>query len=174
MEDLNILIDESTLNKRVSEIAEQISKDYLNEDLILVCILKGAVYFATDLSKKLTNNNVFLDFMKIKSYGIGVRESSGTISFNLDLSENIENKNVIIVEDIIDSGNTLKYLYDYLKTKNPKTLKICVLLDKFERRVADVKVDYTGFKIEDKFVLGYGLDYDEKYRNLPYIAYKEN
>ena len=115
MEKFNVLIDQNTLDKRISEIAEQISKDYINEEIILVCILKGAVYFATDLSKKITNNTVFLDFMKIKSYKIGARESSGKINLNLDLSEDIQNKNVIIVEDIIDSGNTLKYLYDYLK-----------------------------------------------------------
>lgn len=168
-----ILIKEEELKKRISELAKEISSDYKNEDIILICILKGASYFAIDLSKQITDNDVILDFMKVSSYGNNVRESTGKVNLSLDLSENIENKNVIIVEDIIDSGITLNYLYDYLKSKNPKTLKICALLDKKERRVKDIHVDYTGFVIENKFVLGYGLDYDEKYRNLPYIVYVE-
>ena len=172
IEQIKILINENQLQSRISEIANEISKDYKNEEIILVCILKGATYFAIDLSKKLTNNDVILDFMKVSSYGAQT-ESSGKINFTLDLSENIENKNVIIVEDIIDSGITLNYLYDYLKTKNPKSLKICVLLDKKERRIQDIHVDYTCFEIENKFVVGYGLDYDEKYRNLPYVGYIE-
>ena len=171
LKNLNVLINEEKLNERISELANEISKDYINEEIVFICVLKGAVYFAIDLSKKIKNNVIIMDFIKVSSYGIGNRESTGKIDFKLDLSENIENKNVIIVEDIIDSGTTLNYLYDYLKTKNPKTLKICVLLDKYERRIKDIKVDYTGFKIENKFVLGYGLDYDEKYRNLPYIGY---
>lgn len=172
MEKIKVLIDEKSLNKRVEEIASQISKDYGNEEIVLVCILKGAVYFATDLSKKI-KNNIIMDFMKVSSYGIGQRETTGKINFKLDLSENIENKNVIIVEDIVDSGVTMRYLYDYLKNKKPKTLKICTLLDKPERRTESIKVDYAGFTIENKFVLGYGMDYDEKYRNLPYIGYIE-
>lgn len=172
IEQIKILINENQLQSRISEIANEISKDYKNEEIILVCILKGATYFAIDLSKKLTNNDVILDFMKVSSYGAQT-ESSGEINFTLDLSENIENRNVIIVEDIIDSGITLNYLYDYLKTKNPKSLKICVLLDKKERRIQDIHVDYTCFEIENKFVVGYGLDYDEKYRNLPYVGYIE-
>lgn len=172
IEQIKILINENQLQSRISEIANEISKDYKNEEIILVCILKGATYFAIDLSKKLTNNDVILDFMKVSSYGAQT-ESSGEINFTLALSENIENRNVIIVEDIIDSGITLNYLYDYLKTKNPKSLKICVLLDKKERRIQDIHVDYTCFEIENKFVVGYGLDYDEKYRNLPYVGYIE-
>jgi len=171
MEKINVLIDEESLNKRVKEIAEQISSDYGNEELILVCILKGAVYFATDLSKKIKNNEVIMDFMKVSSYGIGQRETTGKIDFKLDLSVDIENKNVIVVEDIVDSGKTMRYLCDYLKNKNPKSLKICTLLDKPARRTESIKADYVGFTIDDKFVLGYGLDYDEKYRNLPYIGY---
>lgn len=171
LENIKVLINEEKLNKRIEEIANDISNDYNNEEIILVCILKGAVYFATDLSKKITNNDIILDFMKVSSYGIGERKSTGKINFKLDLSEDIENKNVIIVEDIADSGITLNYLYDYLSTKNPKTLKICVLLDKVERRVQNIKLDYVGFEIENKFVLGYGMDYDEKYRNIPYIGY---
>lgn len=172
LDEIKILINEEQLHSRISEIANQISKDYAGEEIVLVCILKGAVYFTIDLSKKLTNNNIILDFMKVSSYG-NQKESSGKINFKLDLSENIENRNVIIVEDIIDSGITLNYLYDYLKNKNPKSLKICVLLDKKERRIQDIHVDYTCFEIENKFVVGYGLDFDEKYRNLPYVGYIE-
>ena len=131
------------------------------------------MYFTIDLSKKITDSDVILDFIRVSSYGVNNRETTGKPDFKLDISENIGNKNVIIVEDIIDSGITLSYLYDYLKTKNPKSLKICVLLDKKARRQKKIKVDYTGFEIENKFVLGYGLDYDEKYRNLPYIGYVE-
>ena len=170
--EIKTLIDEEKLNKRISEIAEKISNDYINEEIVLVCILKGAVYFAIDLSKKITNDNIIIDFMKVSSYG-SQTESSGKINFKLDLSENIEKKNVIIVEDIIDTGITLNYLYNHLISKNPKSLKLCVLLDKKERRIQDIHVDYIGFEIENKFVIGYGLDYDEKYRNLPYIGYIE-
>ena len=173
LENVKVLVDSETLQKRINEIAEQISADFNGEDIVMVCVLKGAVYFAIDLSKKIKNNDVIMDFVKVSSYGINQRESTGTINFKLDISENIENKNVIIVEDIIDSGTTLDYLYNYLKQKNPKSLKICVLLDKKERRVKPVPVDYSGFEIDNQFVLGYGLDYDEKYRNLDYIGYLE-
>lgn len=167
---INVLIDEERLNKRISEIANKISNDYKNEEIVLICILKGAAYFAVDLSKKITDSTVIIDFMKVSSYGNNTI-TTGKIDFKLDTSINLENKNVIIVEDIIDSGYTLNFLYNYLENKNPKTLKICVLLDKKERRKKDIKVDYTGFEIEDKFVIGYGLDYQDKYRNLPYIGY---
>lgn len=173
MKNIKVLIDEERINKRIEEIANEISKKYNNEEIILVCVLKGAVYFTLELSKKIRNNSVILDFVKVKSYGNNVRESTGNIQFDLDISENIENKNVIIVEDIIDSGITLNYLYNYLKQKNPKSLELCVLLDKRERRKIDIKVNYTGFEIENKFVLGYGLDYDEKYRELPFVGYIE-
>lgn len=173
MENIKVLIDENTLNKRISEIADEISNQYKGEEIILIGVLKGAVYFAVDLSKKIKDVSVIMDFVKVSSYGIGARETSGTIDFKLDISQNIENKNVIIVEDIIDSGTTLKFLYEYLKSKNPKSLEICVLLDKPERRVHQIEVDYTGFEIENKFVVGFGLDADEKYRNLTYIGYIE-
>ena len=173
MEKIKVLINEQRINKRIEEIANQIAKEYKNEDIVLVCILKGATYFTIELAKKIKNNNVILDFMKVSSYGMNARETTGKIDFSLDISEEIEGKNVIIVEDIIDSGITLNYLYNYLKAKKPKTLKICVLLDKKERRVKDINVDYVGFEIEDKFVLGCGMDYDEKYRNLPYVGYIE-
>lgn len=172
LENLNVLINEEKLQERISEVAKEISNDFKGEELVLVCILKGAVYFAVDLSKKLTDNTVILDFMKVSSYGNNL-ETTGKINFKLDTSVDLENKNVIIVEDIIDSGITLNYLYDYLKTKNPKILKICVLLDKKERRQKDIHIDYVGFEIENKFVVGYGLDYEDKYRNLPYVGYIE-
>lgn len=173
LERIKVLIDEEKLQKRIEEIGSQISNEYKNEELILICVLKGATYFAIDLSKKIKNNNLIMEFMKVSSYGINNRETTGKINFSLDISQNIEGKNVIIVEDIIDSGITLNYLYDYLKTKEPKSLKICTLLDKKERRKKEIKVDYLGFEIENKFVVGYGLDYDEKLRNLPYIGYIE-
>lgn len=172
LENLNVLINEEKLQARISEVAKEISNDFKGEELVLICILKGAVYFAVDLSKKLTNNTVMLDFMKVSSYGNNL-ETTGKINFKLDTSIDIENKNVIIVEDIIDSGITLNYLYNYLKTKNPKILKICVLLDKKERRQKEINIDYVGFEIQNKFVVGYGLDYEDKYRNLPYVGYIE-
>lgn len=172
MNQINVLIDEEILNKRIKELAQEISKDYQNEEIVLICILKGAIYFAVDLSKRITACPVILDFMKASSYGNSTT-TTGVVDLKIDLSTNIENKNVIIVEDIIDSGYTLNYLYDYLRAKNPKTLKICVLLDKKERREKEIKVDYTGFEIENKFIVGYGLDYEDRYRNLPYIGYVE-
>lgn len=172
LDKIKVLIDEEKLSKRVEELAMQISNDYNGKDIVLVCILKGAVYFAVDLSKKITNSEAVLDFMKVSSYGSGT-ESSGKVELKIDLSSNIEGKNVIIIEDILDTGYTLNFLYDYLESKNPKTLKICVLLDKKERREKEIDVDYIGFEVENKFVVGYGLDYDEKYRNLPYVGYIE-
>ena len=130
---IKVLIDEEELGKRVEELAVEISNNYNGEEIVLVCILKGAVYFAVDLSKKINNSEVILDFMKVSSYGSST-QSSGKVELKVDLSSDIEGKNVIIVEDILDTGYTLNYLYDYLKSKNPKTLKICVLLDKKERR----------------------------------------
>lgn len=170
---IKVLIAEETIQKRINELAIEISKDYKNEEIVLICILKGSTYFAIDLSKKLINNDVILDFMKVSSYGNNL-ETTGKINFSLDTSIDIKNKNVIIVEDIIDTGLTLNYLYNYLKNKDPKTLKICTLLDKKGRRKENINIDYTGFKIDNKFVVGYGLDFDEKYRNLSYIGYIED
>lgn len=172
MKKIKVLIDEEELNTRIKQLADKISEDYKNEEIVLVCILRGAVYFAIDLSKKIKDSVVILDFMRASSYG-NSKETSGNVELMIDLSTNIENKNVIIVEDIIDSGYTLNYLYDYLKKKNPKTLKICVLLDKKERRQKDIEIDYTAFEVENKFIVGYGLDYENKYRNLPYVGYVE-
>ncbi len=166
------LITTTEINERIDSLADEITNCYNNEDLVLICILKGAVYFAIDLSKKIKNDNLVLDFMRVSSYG-SETESSGKINLKLDVSTVLEGKNVLIVEDIVDTGYTLAYLKDYLKLKNPKSIKVCVLLDKEERRKVDVDVDYVGFKIPNKFIFGYGLDMDEKYRNLPYIVYKD-
>ena len=171
MSKIKTLISKRDLNKRIGEIANEISKDFNKEPILIVCVLKGTTYFAVDLSKKIKDNKVEIDFMKISSYS--GTTSTGKVNIKLDVNENIEGRNVIIVEDIIDTGISLNYLYDHLIEKQPKSLKIAVLLDKKERRVKDINVDYTGFVIEDKFVVGYGLDYDEQYRNLDYIGYIE-
>ena len=170
-EKIKVLINEEKINNRIEELAMQIEQDYKNKEIVMVCILKGAAYFAVDLSKKI-KNNIIMEFMKVSSYG-NAKESSGNIEFELDISESVKGKDIIIVEDIIDTGNTLNYLTDYLKKKEPNSIKICVLLDKKSRRKIDVPVDYVGFEIEDKFVLGYGLDYEGGYRNIPYIGYVE-
>ena len=170
MENINILIDEKKLQKRVIEIAQQIEKEYEGKKLILICILKGSIFFTIDLARNI-NGDVRLEFVRVSSYGTGT-ESSGKIDLKLDIDEDsIKNKDVIIVEDIIDSGRTLKFLKEYLSKKGPNSIKICTLLDKKERRICDVNVDYVGFDIPDEFVVGYGLDADEKYRNLPYVGY---
>jgi len=167
-DNISILITESEIQKKVDELAEKISRDFEGKTVTLVCILKGGVMFMVDLAKKI-KLNVEFDFMDVSSYGSGT-QSSGNIKINKDLENPIEGKNIIIVEDIIDSGRTLNYLYRYLKDKKPAVIKICTLLDKPERRVFDIKVDYAGFEIPDKYIVGYGLDYAEKYRNLPYIG----
>ena len=172
LEKINVLIDEEKLQERISQLAKNIEEDYTDEEIVLICILKGAAYFAIDLSKKIKNNIVTLDFMKVSSYGNNF-ETTGNVEFILDISTDIKDKNVIIVEDIIDSGYTLNFIKDYLSKKNPKSLKLCVLLDKKERREVEVKVDYVGFEIENKFIVGYGLDYEQQYRNLPYIGWVE-
>lgn len=171
-EELNVLINEEELNKKIKELATIIEEDFKGEELVLICILKGAVYFAIDLSKQIKNNVVTLDFMKVSSYGNDF-VTSGNVEFILDITTDITGKNVIVVEDIIDSGYTLSFIKDYLSKKKPKSLKLCVLLDKKERREKEVKIDYIGFEIENKFVVGYGLDYEDKYRNLPYVGWVE-
>lgn len=170
-EKIEVMISEEEIDKRVREIAEQISFDYAKKEIRLICILKGSVFYTCELAKRLTIP-VTLDFMKVSSYGGGT-ESSGKIEVQKDLEDSIEGLDVIIVEDIIDSGNTLSHLVDMLKKRNPASLKITTLLDKPSRREADVDVDYVGFEIEDKFVVGYGLDYDQSYRDLPYIGVVE-
>lgn len=168
--EIKTLINEKDLTSRIQEVAKEIQEDFNGEELVFICILKGAAFFATELAKNVTSS-VIMDFMKVSSYS--GTESTGKLNFTLDLSQNIENKNVIIVEDIIDTGRTLSYLKEYLKSKKPKALKICTMLDKKERREFKLEPDYTCFDIPDKFVIGYGLDYDEKYRNMPYIGYIE-
>ena len=170
-EKINVLISEEAVDAKIKEIGEIISKEYEGQAVHLVCILKGSVFFTCELAKRITVP-VTMDFMSVSSYGDGT-SSSGVVKIAKDLDETIEGKNVIVIEDIIDSGRTLHYLLDVLEKRNPKSMKLCTLLDKPERRVKDVKVDYTGFAIPDEFVVGYGLDYAQKYRNLPYIGVVE-
>lgn len=162
------MITEEQLYQKVEELAKQIEKDYEGQSLLVVGILKGASVFVSDLIRKI-DLDVNIDFMSVSSYGNGT-ESSGTVKILKDLDVDIEGKNVLIVEDIIDSGLTLSNLVAALQTRNPKSLKICTLLDKPQRRTANIHVDYVGFVIEDKFIVGYGIDWAEKYRNLPYIG----
>lgn len=168
MGEIKTLIDEEKLHKRVEEIAKQIEEEYRGKEIILICILKGSVFFTVDLAKNIPSN-VKLEFIRVSSYH--GTESTGKIELKLDLKEDVEGKDVIIIEDIVDTGRTLSYLKEHLKTKKTKSLKICTLLDKKERRVCEIEPEYVGFNIPDKFVLGYGLDVDELYRNLPYIGY---
>ena len=163
-----ILITEQELQKRVREIGEQISADYAGKEILVVGILKGAAVFLADLVRYVSGS-VYFDFMAVSSYGAG-SASSGVVRILKDLDRPIEGRHVIIVEDIVDTGLTLNYLVQSLQSRNPASLKVCTLLDKPERRVAPVKVDYNGFAIPDQFVVGYGLDYNERYRNFPYIG----
>ena len=167
-EKIEVMIPEEKVNARIAELAAQISRDYEGKCVHLICILKGSIFFTCELAKRITVP-VTLDFMSVSSYGNDTK-SSGVVRLVKDLDEPLEGKEVIVVEDIIDSGRTLSYLLDNLSSRKPGSLRLCTLLDKPERRVTDVKVDYTGFEIEDKFVIGYGLDYAQRYRNLPYIG----
>ena len=164
-----ILIDEDTLQKRIGELAAEISADYAGKQPMLACILRGGGMFLTDLMRRLTVPHT-VDFMAVSSYGTGARESSGQVRITLDLQTNIMGKDVLLVEDIIDSGHTIASVIQLLQTRNPKSIRVCALLDKHERREAVVPIDYCGFKIPNKFVFGYGLDLDEYYRNLPFIG----
>ena len=169
---IRVLLTEEEVDARVGEIAAQISKDYEGQEIHLICILKGGVFFTCELAKRLSVP-VTMDFMSVSSYGGGT-ESSGIVKLVKDLDESLEGKHVLIVEDIIDSGRTLAYLIEVLKQRQPADIRLCTLLDKPERRVKkQVKVDYVCFTIPDEFVVGYGLDYDQKYRNLPYIGVVE-
>ena len=165
------LIPEEELLQGIKRVAARINEDYAGKDVHLICVLKGGVYFMTELSKYL-NMKTSIDFMSVSSYGSGL-VSSGVVKIVKDLDESIEGKDVIVVEDIIDTGNTLSYLLPLLKDRKPRSLRLCTMLDKPDRREADVAVDYTAFTIPDKFVLGFGLDYDQHYRNLPYIGVVE-
>ena len=170
-EKIKVLISEEEVDARIRELGEKISKEYEGKQIHLICVLKGGVFFRCELAKRITVP-VSMDFMCVGSYGDGTK-SSGVVSLAKDLDESIENKEVLIVEDIIDSGNTLYYLMDVLRQRKPASLRLCTLLDKPDRRVKDVHVDWTGFEIPDEFVVGYGLDYAQKYRNLPYIGVVE-
>ncbi len=168
---IDVMIDEAAVDNRIKELGKQISRDYAGREVYLICILKGSVYFTCELAKRITVP-VIMDFMQCSSYGAATK-SSGVVKLSKDLDMAITDRDVIIIEDIIDSGRTLSHLKDLLSQRNPASMKICTLLDKPSRRVVDVDVDYTGFQIEDKFVIGYGLDYDQLYRNLPYIGVVE-
>lgn len=170
-EHVRVLLSEEQVNKRIQELGDQITEDYAGKSVHLVCVLKGASFFMCELAKRI-NLPVSIDFMSVSSYGSSTK-SSGVVKIVKDLDEPLKGKNVIVVEDIVDSGRTLSYLLTMLKDREPADVKLCTLLDKPERRVTDVKVDYLGFDIPDEFVVGYGLDYDQKYRNLPYIGVVE-
>jgi hypoxanthine phosphoribosyltransferase len=164
-----ILIDEKTLQNRIAELGAHISQDYAGEDLLLICILRGGIVFMVDLMRHITVPHA-MDCMALTSYGVGARSSTGNIRMSLDLQTNIAGKNVLLVEDIVDSGHTLFHVLNLLATRKPKSLNVCTLLDKEERREVEIPIQYVGFKIPNKFVFGYGLDLDEYYRNLPFIA----
>lgn len=164
-----ILIPEDRLQARISALGAEISRDYQGKNPHLVCILRGGVMFLTDLMRRITIPHT-IDFMAISSYGVGARESSGQVRLTMDLKDNIQDRHVILVEDIIDSGNTLSSVIELLSVRKPASLKVCTLLDKAERREVGVPIDYCGFVIPDKFVFGYGLDLDEYYRNLAFIG----
>lgn len=168
---INVMITEEEINKRIDEMAKQISEDYAGKEIHMICILKGGAFFMCELAKRITVP-VSLDFMCAKSYGDGT-VSSGTLKVTKDLDDPVEGKDVLVVEDIIDTGNTLSHLMRYLAGRGVSSLKLCTLLDKPERREKKIESDYVGFTIPDAFVVGYGLDYAQKYRNLPYIGVVE-
>ena len=167
MENFDILINESNLDKRIEELAKEIMRDYKDEDLVFVGILKGAAVFMIELAKKI-KNSVEFEFIQVESYQ--GTESTGKVKLKQDLIDKIEGRNIIIIEDIVDTGRTLEYLREYIKKNNPKSVKVCTLLSKPSRRIVELDIDYIGFSIPDEFVIGFGMDYDQKYRNLPYIA----
>lgn len=170
-ERIRVLLPEEKVDERIKEIGEQISRDYEGKTVHLICVLKGGTFFLCELAKRITVP-VSLDFMSVSSYGTDTK-SSGVVKIIKDLDESIKGKDVIVVEDIVDSGRTLSYLMELLKDRGPASLRLCTLLDKPDRRVVQVPVDYTGFEIPDEFVVGYGLDYAQKYRNLPFIGIVE-
>ena len=163
---LEILFDEQQIRARVADLAREITKEYAGRRLVLVSILRGSVYFATDLARQI-ELPLSMDFLSISSYG---EDSEGVVRITKDLEENIAGKDVLVIEDIIDTGFTLKYLLRTLASRNPKSLEVCALLDRRARRIIEIELKYIGFEIPDKFVVGYGLDYRQRYRNLPYIG----
>ena len=167
----NVMITQEQISKRAAEIAREIEKDFCGQQIVLVGILRGAVMWMVDIMKNVDLDMV-IDFMSVSSYGSSTK-SSGIVKINKDLDTDIEGKNVIIIEDIVDSGTTLNYLKGYFENRDAKTVKICTLLDKPEGRRVEIDVDYIGFTVDDRFIVGYGLDYDQKYRNLPNISYLE-
>ncbi len=170
-ERIRVMVPEEDINEKVKELGARISKDYEGKELHMICVLKGGVFFMCELAKRITIP-VTMDFMSVSSYGSETK-SSGVVKIVKDLDEPLVGKEVLVVEDIVDSGRTLSYLLEMLKDRGPKSVRLCTLLDKPDRRVKDVHVDYTGFEIPDEFVVGFGLDYDQKYRNLPYIGVVE-
>jgi hypoxanthine phosphoribosyltransferase len=165
-----VLIDEATLQARIAELGEEVSRDLAGvQNLWLICVLKGGVMFLSDLMRRITVPHA-VDFMAISSYGVEARESSGHVRIVMDLSADPAGKNLLVVEDIIDSGHTLDYILKLLRARNPASIRVCTLLNKWERREVDIKLDYVGFDIPNKFVFGYGLDLDEIYRNLPFVG----
>lgn len=164
-----VLIPEDTLKNRIKELGQEISRDYEGKQILAICILRGGVMFMSDLIRQI-DVPVAIDFMGVSSYGVGKRSTTGQVRITLDLTTSIGDKNVLIVEDIIDSGNTLNSVIEMLRTRNPRSLEVCTLLNKYSRREVDVPIKYCGFNIPDKFVFGYGLDMDEFYRNLPFIG----
>ncbi len=170
-EKIRIFLPEQEVNTRIAELAARISEDYAGKEVHLICVLKGSIFFMCELAKRITVP-VTMDFMSVSSYGNDTK-SSGIVRIVKDLDEPLEGKHAIVIEDIVDSGRTLSYLLEILKKRNPASLRLCTLLDKPDRRVTDVETDYTGFNIPDEFVVGYGLDYAQKYRNLPFIGIVE-
>lgn len=164
-----ILIDQNQIQIRVAELGAQISRDYQDGELVLICILRGGLVFLVDLMRCISVPHQ-VDFMAVSSYGVGARSSGGSVRLSLDLKTDIHYKDVLLVEDIVDSGNTIAYVLEFLQTRQPHSLKVCTLLNKEERRETPVPIDYCGFNIPNKFVFGYGLDLDEYYRNLPFVA----
>ena len=171
MKEIKTLFSQKQIEKRLDELAKQIEKDYENKEITVLCVLKGASFFAIDLTKRIKNIMTF-EFIELSSYG-NATTSSGTVKTKRDIENSLAGKDILIIEDIIDTGRTMKFLQERLQSENANTIKTCTLLDKPERRVVDLVADYVGFTIQNKFVLGYGLDYEEKYRNLPYIGYVE-
>jgi len=164
-----VLVSEEQIKQRVAELGAEISRDYAGKDLILVCILRGGILFLTDLMRQITVPHM-VEFMAVTSYGVGARRSSGQSRITLDVNTDLYNRNVLLVEDIVDSGYTMRAVTEILSARGPASLRVCVLLDKAERREVEVPIHYRGFVIPDKFVFGYGLDADEYYRNLPFIG----
>lgn len=170
MENIDVLINKIRIEKRIEEIAKEIEKDYQGKEIIFLGILKGSVPFMWELAKRIKNNVTF-EYIEVSSYK--GKESTGTVTLHKDIEHSIEGKDIIIIEDIVDTGRTIDFLLEHLKEKNPNSIKIATLLSKPSRRVIELNIDYIGFKIDDKFVVGFGLDYDQKLRNLPYIGYIE-